>query len=90
MDSLWQKVMAKYHHTCVLCLRGADCVHHEPPLSMQDEREEDMYPLCLDCHTEGEDAVHKHRGGAKERLEEGAKFVLAMFGGPYEGNDRKR
>ena len=77
MTDLDKKVWKRYHGLCILCLGRADCIHHEPPLSLQSEREEDMYTACLKCHED----ITEHRAYAKERCEAGAAFTLAYLNG---------
>ena len=77
MTALDDKAMERYHGLCVMCLERADCVHHEPPLSLESEKEENLYPLCGECH----DDIHDHRANAKERCEAGAQFTLAYLNG---------
>jgi len=80
MTALDDAVLQHYHGLCILCLSGASCVHHEPPLSLEPEKEEDMYPLCNDCHS-GPKGIHAVRADAKERCVAGAAFTIAYLEG---------
>jgi 5-methylcytosine-specific restriction endonuclease McrA len=66
-----------YGNTCVLCFGDGNHPHHIVPRSAGGEDvEENIVPLCTDCHRD------VHERGAKncvEEIEEKAKLVRAVY-----------